>query len=163
MNILIDASAIIYGWDNHPIELPIFDKLWEWLSEEQIANNTIGMVKENFEEVEKVSPDCHQWLKDKGIAVINVNNQVLQKAYNVSLTILEVRDDKYSSSGCDFNDLLLIAAASINSMTVVTQEAVQTPTSKTKKQNYKIPLVCSLLEQPIQSLSFLDYLKHQNH
>lgn len=51
---VFDASSIVYGWDNYPIE--VFPKLWEWLAE-NVADGEVTMSQVSFDEVQHVSPD----------------------------------------------------------------------------------------------------------
>ena len=91
---------------------------------------------------------------------------------------------KYSKKGVDYNDLLLIATASVNNRPlpliptasvdkydVMTNEAIQEEEPKNKanhkipknKANYRIPLVCRTIIRPkIPTYSFIEWLKDQD-
>ena len=175
MKTLIDASSVIYAWENYPIE--IFPHLWTWLEEDQMAENLVGMIRENLDEVEKMSPECFQWLKYGSISVISGSDEAIQEEKRLA-DELGIKDDKYGK-GVDYNDLLLIATASVNKYDVMTNEALQGEEPKNKanykipknkankippkKANYKIPLVCRTITQPkITTYSFIEWLKYQD-
>jgi hypothetical protein len=74
---LIDASSIIYAWDNYPINQ--FPSFWAWLAEE-VHGEMLTMPQPVFEEVSHNSPECHSWLKQNGMKILPVTNFVLIEA-----------------------------------------------------------------------------------
>ncbi len=57
-NYLMDASSILYAWDNYPKKQ--FPSVWEWLAE-QIGLESIQSIKIMLGEVEHKNKDCFQW------------------------------------------------------------------------------------------------------
>lgn len=72
-----DASGIIHAWDEYPKEnFPLF---WEWI-EVQVSDGTSRICEEAFKEVEHKYPECAKWLKERGIARIPLNDDILTQA-----------------------------------------------------------------------------------
>ncbi len=151
---LLDASAIIYAWDNYPIQQ--FPKLWEWLAE-LVKDGDLKIPEVAFEETEKNSPECGQWLKDLGIEKTPITQVVLIEALRI-MALLGIEDDKYHSKGVGENDLFIIASASTLKVPLVSNEEVQS-TAPQILSKAKIPLVCGLKTVKVPCLSFLQFLK----
>ena len=98
----IDASSIIHGWDNYPIEQ--FPTLWTWIAS-QTHNGSLAMSRVAFDEVSHVSEECAEWLKEQGIEQKPVNNDILVMASSIAKD-LGIYNDAYHSLGVDENDLL---------------------------------------------------------
>ena len=56
----LDASAILYAWDNYPLAL--FPGLWQWLGAEVGAHALVIPVVA-LEEVGHRAPECAKWLR----------------------------------------------------------------------------------------------------
>lgn len=155
---VLDASAIIYAWDNYPH--PQFPGLWVWLGHEiQTGALTIPVVA--LEEVAHMAPDCAQWLKGAGILRLSITEPVAMLALSIKLAI-GVDGDNYHPKGVDENDLLIIAATKHKNAELVTNEARQFG-AQAEKRKYKIPAVCDMNEVGVIHMSFLEYIQKSQH
>lgn len=133
-----DASGIIHAWDEYPIQN--FPGFWEWI-ETRVRNGEFRICEEALREVEHKYPQCADWLKERDIQRIPLDDDILQLA-NLIKEYLDIEEEDYGT-GVDENDLYVIAAAKLASEVLLTTEARQTHLP-TKKKNYKIPAVCEL-------------------
>lgn len=154
---VFDASSIVYGWDNYPLE--IFPRLWELLAE-KIADSEITMSQVSFEEVEHVSPDCAVWLREQGITCHAVGNEIVNAAMDIKAG-LGIGGDAYHADGVDENDVIAIATSKVFGVTVVSDEARQ-PNLPANIRRYKIPAVCDMQNVQVKCVNFLDCLKGFN-
>lgn len=148
----LDASSIVYGWDNYRIDK--FPKVWEWLESEIWVGNLVISVTA-LDEVGHVSPDCRIWLAAVPITTHTITPHMLSKALAAKAG-LDITGDNYHADGVDENDLLIIACADVTGTQLISNEAVQNipPQNKSK---YKIPAVCKhVLKVPC--ISFLEYI-----
>ena len=150
---MLDASSIIYAWDNYP--LTQFPGLWKWLSD-QIAQHEITISSVALTEVNHVTPDCSKWLADCNIESAPVTANILQDALRIK-NLLGIVGDQYGT-GVDENDLIIIAAARSVGAHLISNEAVQHGASK-KKANYKIPAVCAMPDVKVECSNFVDFVK----
>lgn len=153
----IDASSIVYGWDNYPISQ--FPALWDWV-EEEIANGLLTMSRLALEEVETVAPDCADWLKQKGIGRKDVTNDIATAAMNIKNT-LGIVNDAYHADGVGENDILIVATAQVTGVPLISDESRQT-TLPANMRRYKIPAVCGLPSVNVPCMSFVQYVKQAN-
>lgn len=155
---VLDASAIIYAWDNYPY--PQFPGLWAWLNHEiQTGALTIPVVA--LEEVTQMAPDCAQWLKAAGIVRLPITEPVVMLALTIKLAI-GVEGDNYHPKGVDENDLFIIAASKHQRAELVTNEARQFG-AQAEKRKYKIPAVCDMTEVGVSHMNFLEYIQKSQH
>lgn len=150
----IDASSMIYAWDNYPITH--FPKLWDWLSEE-IDAGRLYMPHAAFGEVGHKLPDCQNWLAGCRCHVAPENNQVVQTALQIK-QLLGIQNDQYHPDGVGENDVLIIATAKINGHMLVSNENRQ-PLLPTNLKRFKIPAVCSLGPVGVTCNNFVEYFK----
>ena len=151
---VLDASAIIHGWDNYPPDQ--FPKLWEWLAQ-LMAENELSMASIALEEVGHVSPDCASWLKkETEINVIDVNNRILKTALSIQ-NLLGIKNDRYGG-GVDENDIFIIATAASLNATLISNESKQLSLPKLLA-NYKIPAVCAMPTVGVTCINYLEFLK----
>jgi hypothetical protein len=150
---VFDASAIVYAWDNYPIEH--FPALWEWLAVE-IKSDQLQMSQVALEEVGHVSPDCRAWLGACQITNVSVSVSILHEA-NRMKGLIGVSGDDFHADGVDENDLLIIATAKVKGVGLVSDEKQPTPPQNKKK--YKIPSVFRLDSVTVECIPFLEYLK----
>jgi predicted nucleic acid-binding protein len=149
----LDASSIIYAWDNYPDQQ--FPSLWRWLAlQMEQVELTIPAVA--LAEVVAKSPICGAWLKAADVQVLQENIQSLQIAANIQ-TALGVVDGKYGD-GVGDKDIRIIAVAKVHAAELLTNEKRQ-PGKPAKLLNYKIPAVCDLAIVSVLHLDFLDYIK----
>jgi Domain of unknown function (DUF4411) len=152
--LVLDASSIIYGWDNYPISH--FPKVWEWLASKMAANK-LTMASVALEEVGHVSPECAKWLKaESGLEPVQMNNDIVRTAVAIN-HLLGIKNDHYGS-GVDENDIFIIATARSLGATLVSNEAIQVSRPQ-KLANYKIPAVCAMQKVDVTCINFLDLLK----
>ncbi len=152
---VFDASSMIYAWDNYPIRQ--FPGLWEWMAT-QIDEKRLAMPSVAFEEVANKTPECADWLKDKDIELVEINNVIVQEAMRIK-KLVGIIDDNYHPKGVGENDLLIIATARAYSAELISDEERQTtlPKEPTKK---KIPAVCSMKEVNVPCINFLEFIKN---
>ena len=104
---VFDASSMIYAWDNYPITQ--FPGLWEWMAE-QVDKENLVMPSVAFDEVQRITPDCGDWLKVQSIKRLAMSNVILQDAFRIK-GLLGIADDKYHTKGVGENDIFIIATA----------------------------------------------------
>ena len=150
----IDASSIIYAWDNYPIEQ--FPKVWEWLCEE-VGNGSLAISKVAFDEVKRKIPECAKWMDDCEISKIDVTRDILKFALEIQ-TLLGIEGDNYHPDGVGENDIIIIATAKHLETMLISNEKKQPGLPKNKKR-YKIPAVCRLAEVDIECIDFLEYIR----
>jgi hypothetical protein len=154
---VFDASSIVYGWDNYPLE--IFPRLWDVLAG-MITNGEITMSQVCFEEVEHVSPDCAAWLHDQGITRHAVGNEIVNAAMAIKAN-LGIAGDAYHADGVDENDVIAIATSKVLGVAIVSDEARQ-PNLPANIKRYKIPAVCDMQAVQVDCVGFLDFIKGLN-
>jgi predicted nucleic acid-binding protein len=152
---VFDASSIIHAWDNYPIEN--FPPLWEWIAE-QIKTGEFTIPQVALEELCHKSPDSGDWLKEQGIVVLPLTNEVLHKAVEIK-HMLGVVEDNYHVDGVGENDLLIIAIAKIVGTILVSDEKRQF-TLPQNMARYKIPAVCDLPTVKVNCVSFIDLIRN---
>lgn len=152
---VIDASSMIYAWDNYPVEQ--FPGLWEWMASQVEAGNLV-IPSVAFDEVSHKVPECCDWLKDNGIEKIEVTNAILQDAMRVK-ALIGVVDDGYHSKGVDENDLLIITTARAKHCELISEEARQPTLSRNESTKRKIPAVCAMNGVDVTCINFIEYLK----
>jgi len=153
---VIDASSLVYAWDNYPIAQ--FPLLWQWLREE-INSVRLQIPFVAIEEVRHVTPDCGAWLAASGIVILPVGSQITLDA-NRMKGLIGIVGDRYQA-GVGENDLLIIATARHHGFELVSNENEQ-PTLPKAMPNYKIPAVCAMAGVNVSCFSFLTYMKRSN-
>lgn len=155
---LFDASSVIHGWQNYPIEN--FPPFWEWFAL-QTTSARFTMSKVAYQEVSVLEPECGTWLKDKGkTELVPLSNSVLQSASEIK-NLLDIQDDGYHARGVGENDLFIVATAKLQSLALISEEARQ-PALPQDRSKYKIPAVCSLPEVNVRCLSLIELIKAEN-
>jgi len=152
---LIDASSIIYAWDNYPITL--FPCLWEW-GAERIAAGDFTMAQCAYEECEKNRPGCHNWLKTNKIKRYDHRSLSIIKRSVAIRKLLKIDVNGYHADGVGENDIYIISTAKEYNCTLVSNENVQRSRLPTKESRYKIPAVCDRPEVAVTCISFLELL-----
>ncbi len=151
---VFDASSIIHAWDNYPIRQ--FPGLWGWMAK-QIAEQTVVMPSVAFDEVENKIPECAAWLKDNNLMQFPVTNSIIQKALVIK-NLLGIVGDSYHSKGVGENDILIIATANVNSLSLVSDEGRQKFPPDILSRS-KIPLVCSMDAVAVPCINFIEFIK----
>ena len=151
---MLDASSIIYAWDNYPE--PQFPPLWRWLGT-QIRIKRLTISQCAFDEVKKKIPECASWLVLHNIEIYDINDQILQVALQIK-TLIKVDAENYNPKGVGANDVLIIATARVLGASLLSNEGVQAlvPTNLSR---CKIPAVCAMPAVRVECMSFLDYIK----
>lgn len=153
---VFDASSMIYAWDNYPIRQ--FPGLWEWV-EAQIEQKQLVMPSVAFEEVANKTPDCGEWLKNKGLEQLEITSAILQDAMRFK-GLLGIVGDNYGT-GVGENDLIIIAIAREQGAELVSDEAKQKTLPK-ELRKYKIPAVCDMPDISVLCINFIDFIKRSD-
>lgn len=154
----LDASAILHGWDNYPP--PQFPRLWEWMAE-RVEKHDLAITDVALDEVARRELDCAKWLRDHNVEIVPVSDASLAEALRIK-QLLGIEGNAYHPKGVGENDLLIIAAARILRVDLITNEQRQ-PSLPSNLRQYKIPAVGDLTAVQVKTLNFLEYLKlHQN-
>lgn len=151
---VLDASAIIYAWDNYP--LAQFPGLWSWLASE-LKSHELAIPVVALEEVGHKVPECAQWLKNADVLKLPMSEAVVMAAMLIKQAV-GVVNDQYHPKGVDENDLFIIAAAKVHGAELITNEARQFG-AQVETRKYKIPAVCDLSAVGVSSLNFLEYIQ----
>jgi len=151
---VVDASSIVYGWDNYPIDQ--FPAFWVWM-EGEIASGNLQLSTVAFDEVNGVSPDCAEWLRCVGVQRLPVTNEILMLANSIK-SIVGVVGDGYHPKGVGENDLIIIATAMELGVELVSDEARQKSQPK-ERRKMRIPAVCGLPEVSVDCINFVEYIK----
>ena len=151
---LFDASSIIHAWDNYPPEL--FPPLWDWLGRE-IADGNLAIPDVALEEVAKKAPECAAWLKGNDITVFPLTSEVLAESLRIK-HLLGIEEDQYNAKGVGENDIFIIATASVNGLTLVSDEGRQFKKPDILAK-YKIPAVCELRDVGVSCINFLQLIR----
>lgn len=150
---MFDASSMLHAWEEYlPGQLLT---LWDWLGE-QVQAQEISLLSEAMKEVTDRSPDCACWLRANGLRVLQVSPSVASAAMDIK-RLLRISDDQYHPKGVDENDILIIAAAQVHGVELISNENQQ-PRLPQDMRHYKIPAVCALPAVSVVCLSFRDYL-----
>lgn len=150
----LDASSIIYAWDNYP---PVqFPPLWRWLGREIGAGN-LSIPQVAFEEVERRLPECAEWLRLKNIERHPMTNDIVQEAQRIK-GLLGVVDDNYHPDGVGENDILIIATAGTEGLVLVSNEGRQANLPQNRRR-YKIPATCALDTVEVLCIDFLRFIR----
>lgn len=149
-----DASSVIYGWHNYPISQ--FPGVWGWI-ETEIATGNLKISSVALTEVKKRQSDCADWLADKGIAELPLNQQILLDSVRIK-GILGIVGDSYRPKGVGENDLLIIATARAHGTDLISDEKKQL-TIPENPANMKIPAVCALPAVAVKCINFVEFLK----
>jgi hypothetical protein len=150
----IDASSLIYAWDNYP--LSHFPKLWEWLAGE-IEGDDLYIPNAAFIEVGHKVPECAAWLVECECTVATETNEVLQAALSIKQA-LGIENDLYHADGVDESDVLIIATAKTKGQSLVSNESRQ-PLLPQNMKRWKIPAVCNLEAVGVTCRNFVEYFK----
>lgn len=151
---VLDASSIIYAWDNYPE--PQFPPLWRWLAQ-QIEGGQLTIAKVALDEVATKAPDCAQWLKTQQAEVLPMTDAILMDALRIK-QLVGVQGEKCHPKGVGENDLFIIATTRAHGAELLTDEERQPalPKEPTKR---KIPAVCDMAGVSVPCLRFVEYIK----
>lgn len=151
---VLDASAIIYAWDNYPPAQ--FPGLWGWLANE-LKTHELAIPVVALEEVAHMAPECATWLKNAEALRLPVSEAVLMAAMAIKDAI-GVVNDQYHPKGVDENDLFIIAAAKVHGAELITNERRQFG-AQAEARKYKIPAVCGMAAVGVTTMNFLEYIQ----
>jgi len=152
----LDASSIIYAWDNYPLRQ--FPRLWQWMAD-QIELGTLVIPAVALEEVGHKAPDCSDWLKETGVQKLEISGEILQGSLRIK-AILGITDDNYHAKGVDENDILIIATARAHGAELISDE--RQPNRPVELRRLKIPRVCNLTGVDVAVVTFVDFFKRSD-
>lgn len=150
----LDASSIIHGWDNYPIDR--FPSLWKWLARE-FGRGRLSICQVASDEVKKRAPDCYRWMCDIGVTPTPMTQAMVLRALVIK-DDLGIEEDRYHGKGVGENDLLIIAAAVEDGRELVTNEEVQNRLPDIRAK-CKIPAVCAMASVSCPCRDFLSLIK----
>ncbi len=151
---VLDASSIIYAWDNYPPAQ--FPGLWVWLANE-LKTHELSIPMVALEEVAHMAPECATWLMNAEALRLPMSEAVVMTAMAIKNAI-GVVNDQYHPKGVDENDLFIIAAAKVHGAELITNEARQFG-AQAEARKYKIPAVCDMPAVGVTTLNFLEYIQ----
>ena len=151
---VLDASAILYAWDNYPLDQ--FPGLWRWLGSE-VRTHELAIAMVALEEVGHKAPECARWLKSAGVLRLPMSEAVVKAAVAIKQDI-GVVNDRYHAKGVDENDIFIIASAKVHGAELITTEARQFG-AQLETRKYKIPAVCDMPIVDVANMNFLEYLQ----
>lgn len=149
----LDTSSLIWAWDTYPQDQ--FPKVWNWLGE-LIASGDVALCEIVLEELKPKSGELRSWLLDKGVKVLRVDNKCMAFASTIK-ELLEIENDNYHSKGVTENDILIVSAAKIHNLPLVSNEGKAT--APQMKSRFKIQNVCQIKEVSVACISFVQFLK----
>lgn len=151
---VLDASAIIYAWDNYPPAL--FPGLWQWMAGE-VQKHELAIPVVALEEVGHKAPECTQWLKSAGVLKLSIGAAELAVALDIKQAI-GVVNDQYHPKGVGENDIFIIAVAKVLGVELITNEGRQfdIPLIPSKR---RIPAVCDMPGVDVINMNFLEYIQ----
>ncbi len=150
----IDASSMIYAWDNYPVDQ--FPKLWTWMKSE-VQRKFLSIPKVAFDEVRIKSPECAEWLTSCGVGKITESVEVLTEAVKIK-ELLGIKNDQYHPRGVGENDIIIIATAKIEKLELVSNESKQIRQPQSNDR-LKIPAVCELPQVAVSCIDFVELIK----
>jgi predicted nucleic acid-binding protein len=151
---VLDASAIIYAWENYPQAQ--FPGLWSWLGNE-LTTHELAIPVVALEEVAHMSPECAAWLKNAEVLRLPISEAVVMTAMAIKNAI-GVVNDQYHPKGVDENDLFIIAATKVHGAELITNEGLQFDDPKNPRKR-RIPAVCDMPAVGVTTLNFLEYIQ----
>lgn len=151
---VLDASSIIYAWDNYPIGQ--FPPMWRWLAGE-VAANRLVIPAVALVEVTNKAPDLGAWLVEKQVTVLQLGARELAEAARVK-ALLGIQGDAYHPKGVGENDLFIVACSKVRNLPLLSDEERQ-PNPPQVLSKMKIPRVCDLGSVGVPCTNFLSYLK----
>lgn len=152
--LVFDASSIIYGWDNYPIDQ--FPPLWKWLGE-QVNVHQLAICAVALGEVDHKAPELGNWLRDNDIVEIPAGEVELLEAVRIK-RLIGIANDQYHPKGVDENDIISISVCRIHGLQLISDEEKQ-PNLPQVLAKMKIPAVCRLANVNVTCMNFLDFLK----
>lgn len=151
---VLDASSIIYAWDNYPPTL--FPPLWAWMGQ-LMREGRLMIPSVAFDEVQRKTPECADWMLAQPITRLAITESILLDALRIK-TLIGVVGEQYHPKGVGENDLLIIATTRAHQGILVTDEERQLnlPREPTK---VKIPAVCAKPEVAVPCENYLEFIK----
>ena len=152
-----DASSIIHAWDNYPEKQ--FPGLWRWIGD-NIESGEFVMAQVAFDEVKKKAPDCGTFLKGADLKQVEMSDPIVHEAIRIK-SRLGIVNEEYHPNGVGENDILIIAAAKIRNLELVSEEGRQ---AKQPRENcrLKIPGVCALPDVGVKCIKFIELIRRSN-
>ena len=152
---VFDTSSAILAWNNYPSEN--FPRFWDWFAE-KITNGEMALPQDAKDEINRISPECGEWLKEQNIKIIPLSDMIVHEAMRIK-EMLDISNDNYHNAGVGENDIHIIATAKIPDRTLISDEARQ-PTLPDDKRKYKIPSVCLLPEISVSCVNLVSLIKN---
>jgi len=150
---VLDASSIIYAWDNYPPA--IFPPLWAWMGQ-CMREGGLVIPSVAFDEVQNKTPECAVWMLEQPVTRLPMTESILLDALRIQ-NLIGVVGDRYHPKGVGENDLFIIATARAHQATLLTEERQLSPPQEPTK--VKIPSVCAKSQVAVPCENFLDFIK----
>jgi hypothetical protein len=151
---VFDASSIIYGWDNYPIDQ--FPPLWKWLGE-QIKAQRLAICMVALGEVDHKAPELGDWLRGNDIEILPAGEKELLEALRIK-GLIGIANDQYHPKGVDENDIISISVCRIYGLTLISDEERQ-PNLPQVLAKMKIPAVCKMDTVNVKCINFLEFVR----
>ena len=164
MKYCIDSSSLIsLGYEWYPRD--IFPTLYQVLENLPLSDHIVvidPIFKEitnyhsNIENLEYENP-IHYWLTSElNLETTKIDDLVKEKSLALKI---KYKTERLSYKGASQQDILLIAFASINSQTVVSEEAWQEE-KPSDKRKWKIPRICK--EEKVPCINLQKFIRKLN-
>jgi hypothetical protein len=131
----VDASALIYGWNEH-YPPDVFPTVWDHLGSLAIAGRLL-VSDEIAEELRRKDDNLYNWLRGFPTAVVPLDGPIQQQVRTILSSHQRLLDTRKNKSG---GDPFVIALAQVRNATVVTAELATNSLTRPK-----IPDVCAAI------------------
>ena len=150
----IDASALIHGWVRaYPISVPMFEPVWEKLSE-IIESGRLRASAEVFTEISRKDDSLAKWCQEHRSMFVEIQDQVIQeKVIEILGKYPRLVDTRKGRGGAD-PFVIALALTGMPFHTVVTEEQGGT------LEKPKIPVVCE--SEGIRCINLMQLISEQS-
>ena len=148
-----DTSALIDAWEFYPPDQ--FPRLWKWMGE-RVESQDFTAPAAAMKELKGKHEECASWMMKNNVYRLQTDNTVLVEAARIKSRLGIVEDDY--GTGVNETDLLIIAAARIHKLELITQESWQ-HNAPGKMKNFQIPRVCVLDDVAVKYRNLIQLIR----